>query len=630
MCGFAGEYVFAGGRADGEVVARMAARLAHRGPDEDGTYVSPDGRCAIGFRRLCVIDPPRSHQPMVAADGSRVVAFNGEIYNVRALRGDLAADGARFATDGDTEVLVHLAARAGDDDAAMLEPLRGMFALAVYAPGDGRLVLARDRLGQKPLWYARLPGRVVFASEAKALLAHPQVPRQRDAESLIYYLTMGYIPAPRTAWRGVAKLPPGSRLAIDAHGGGEVARWWSPRRVALPAGRGDRVALVRERVTQAVTARMAADVPLGALLSGGVDSSIVTAVMAQQAGRAGGVRTFTAGFDDGDFDERPAARAVAAHCRTEHTEVTIRPAPAAMLDELVRLYDEPFGDSSALPTWLICREARRHVTVALAGDGGDEVFGGYDRYRAMHLAERLGGAGYLAARMAGAVAGFVAPHDERSGLRRAARFARGLHQVPAQQYFMYRRLFGADDLRRLLTAEFLAGVDADAPADWFAELYADAPGDDEAGRAQWHDVMTYLPDDLLVKTDMASMAASLELRAPLLDHDVVAAGLSLPTSDKLDRRRGKCALRAAFAHLLPAQALTGPKRGFAVPLDAWLRGPLRDVLRETLLDAGLQREGIFRRDALVGLANEHLSGRGDHRHRLWALLVLARWLAGQR
>lgn len=624
VCGFAGEFVFGSGRADRSVCVAMASRLAHRGPDAEGVYASPDGRCAIGFRRLAVIDPAGSHQPMVAADDAAAVAFNGEIYNFRELREELAADGAAFRTAGDTEVLLHLYEREG---AEMLARLQGMFAFAMYDSRRSSLLLARDRLGQKPLWYAELADRVVFASEAKALSAHPGVGREMDAVGLTYYLSLGYIPAPRTAWAGERKLPPASRLVVGSGGAGEPERWWRPEALELPSSPAGRVELVRERVTAAVEGRMLSDVPLGALLSGGIDSSIVVALMARAAGRAGGVRTFTAGFEHAEFDERPAAAEVARHCGTDHTELLVEPEPAAVLDAVVNMYDEPFGDSSAVPTWLVCREARRHVTVALAGDGGDEVFGGYDRYRAMLLGERLRGPSYAAVRVGAMLAGLVAPHDERSRLRRFVRFARGLAHPPSIQYFTYRRLFGPEELLRLLTEDFLAELDVYEPAEWFCSLYEEADAADEPGRAQRHDVMTYLPDDLLVKADIASMAASLELRAPMLDPDVVAAGLALPTEDKLDRRSGKRILRAAFGDLLPAGVFERPKRGFAVPLDDWLRGPLRPALEQTLLDPALERRRIFRREALVGLVNDHLSGRGDHRHRLWALLVLARWLS---
>jgi len=375
---------------------------------------------------------------------------------------------------------------------------------------------------------------------------------------------------------------------------------------------------------------MIADVPLGALLSGGVDSSIVVALMSKWAGRTGGVRTFTAGFDVGDFDERPAAREVARHCRTDHTELLIRPAPRQMLDQLVGLYDEPFADSSALPTWLICREARRHVTVALVGDGGDEVFGGYDRYRAMHLADTISPPRYLATRLAAAILRPWAKSDERTRLRRFLRFADCLNQPPALQYFTYRRLFGPQDLERLFTDDFAACVDVAGPGEWFCDLYEDTDLDTEVARAQRHDLLTYLPDDLLVKTDIASMASGLELRSPMLDHRVVGLGLSLPVELKLGWRHGKVVLRRSFGDLLPQGTFRRPKRGFAIPLGQWLRTDLLDTLQETLLDPGLHRRGIFRPESLAGLINDHVSGRDDHRHRLWALLVFARSLAAGR
>jgi len=622
MCGFAGEFLFKSPRADVDLARMMAGRLAHRGPDESGAFLSPDGRCAIGFRRLAVVDPAGSHQPMSLPDGSATVAFNGEIYNFRSLRERLAGQGAAFATHGDTEVLLHAYARHGR---AMLEHLDGMFAFALYDATAGALLLARDRLGQKPLWYAQLADRIVFASEAKALLAHPAVAPQTDATAITHYLAIGYVPAPHTIWSGIRKLQPGHCLSVT-DSPAEPVPYWQPRPAAdLPAGEGV-VEHVRDTLTRAVEGLLVADVPMGALLSGGVDSSIIVALMARAAGATGGVRTFAAGFADQRYDERPIARKVASHCGTDHTELLVEPDPAGMLDRIVGMYDEPFADSSALPTSLICQAAREHVTVALVGDGGDEVFAGYDRYRAMQLGQTLGPAGYLGLRLAAGLARPWAARHERSRARRLIRLVDGLMYPPARQYLAYRQVFACVDLARLLSDDFAAGVDLDEPQLWFCDLYEDGEFDDEVTRAQRHDLLTYLPDDLLVKTDIASMAASLELRAPMLEHRVVELGLALPTRWKIHRGRGKAILRAAFADMLPREVFRQPKRGFGVPLGKWLRNELRPTLQETLLDRAFLDRGIFRPEAIVGLINDHLSGRDDHRHRLWALLVLARWL----
>jgi asparagine synthase (glutamine-hydrolysing) len=626
MCGFAGEFVFTGPhRADPAVANAMAARLTHRGPDEDGSFLSPDGRCAIGFRRLAVIDPPTSHQPMSSPDGSATVAFNGEIYNYRELRAPLSDEGVRFATAGDTEVLLHLYRARGE---GLLADLTGMFAFALYDGRRRRLLLARDRLGQKPLWYAALPDRIVFASEAKALLRHPRLARRMHPPAITASLTVGYVPAPASAWHGIRKLPPGHRLTVGASVGPPAA-YWRPQLRRVPAARGDLIGELRHTLAASVAARMVADVPLGALLSGGIDSSIIVALMCQAAGAAGGVRTFTAGFEDPRYDERPAARRVAAHCRTDHTELLVRPDAAEALDSLVALYDEPFADSSAIPTYLICRAARQHVTVALAGDGGDEVFAGYDRYRALYLAGRMSAARYMLVRLAAAALRPLAPPRERSRLRRFVRFADALQDPPSLQYFAYRRLFSPSQLELLLTADFQRAADTASAATWFCDLYEDGDFPDEVTRAQHHDLLTYLPDDLLVKTDIASMASSLELRAPMLDHRLVDLGLSLPLCAKVSRRQGKVLLKEAFRDLLPAAVFRQPKRGFGVPLARWLRSDLRQTLRETLLDEGLLSRGIFRREAMAALIRDHLSGAADHQHRLWALLILARWLAAQ-
>jgi len=625
MCGFAGEFVFGSGRADVHLADRMADALAHRGPDEEGRFLSQDGRCAIGFRRLAVIDPAGSHQPISSPDGTITVALNGEIYNYRQLRQAAAARGAKFATAGDAEVLIHLYRRLGADLAG---ELAGMFAWAIYDSTRKRLVLGRDRLGQKPLWYALLPDRLVFASEAKALLLHSHISTSMDSLSLGFYLTLGYIPGPRSIWQGIRKLLPGSVLQCQG-GSVDISTYWRPAPSPIGAKPSDVLAEVRGRVTAAVQAAMVSDVPVGALLSGGLDSAVVVAAMAKEAGRAGGIRTFTAGFEQREFDERPAARAVASRCGTEHTELLITPTADGAIDRMVDMFDEPFADSSALPMWLICREARQHVKVVLAGDGGDEVFGGYDRYRAMKIATDLGGAGYTCARAAVWMARPLARGSERRLLQRVVRFGNALSYPPSVQYFHFRRLFGPEDLGRLICDDFAGQIGLREPMRWFCGLYEQEDLPDEVTRAQRHDLLTYLPDDLLVKADRASMANSLELRVPMIEAGLVEFGLSLPERMKVDWRRGKIALREAFKDVLPRQVLRGRKRGFGVPLGDWLRGQLKDEMMETLTDPGLLGRGILRPEAVAGLVNDHLAGREDHGHRLWALLILGRWLARQ-
>jgi len=628
MCGFAGEFVFGaptGRAADLTAAKAMARETAHRGPDEEDAFLSADGRCAIGFHRLAIIDPPGSHQPMTAGDQSATVAFNGEIYNFRELRTVLAEQGATFATEGDTEVLLHLYRHRGLD---MLDALRGMFAFVLYDAAAGRLLLARDRLGQKPLWYAMLADRIVFASESRALLRHPRVDRSLDRASLAAYMLTGYIPSPHSAWRGARKLPPGCRMVV-ANAPEPPQRYWRLGAVPVPHSPRECIERVRAKLAASVEARMNADVPLGALLSGGLDSGVVVGLMCRSAGATGGVRTFTAGFEDGPYDERPAARATARRLGTEHKEIVVRPAASEAIDDLVRMYGEPFADSSALPTWLLCRAAREHITVALTGDGGDEVFGGYDRYRAVHLAETMRPATYLAVRVAAGLIRPFAPTAERSRLRRLVRFADFLPHPPGMQYLMLRSVFQPQDLPRLFTHEFAAEVPLETAGQWFLDLYEEGKFSREVQYAQRHDLLSYLPDDLLVKADIASMAASLELRCPMLDHELVGLGLSLPVEMKIAHGRGKAILREAFGDLLPPEVRRAPKRGFGVPLGRWLREGLAETLRETLTDRSFLGRGIVRPEAVAGLLNDHLSGRDDHRHRLWALLILARWLGQQ-
>ena len=623
MCGFAGEFLLGapGGRVDGELARRMAAALRHRGPDERGLYVSEDGRCAIGFERLRVIDPAGSHQPMTSPDGQVTLAFNGEIYNFRELRAELQAAGQSFRTTGDTEVLLAMYRQHGLE---MLPRLQGMFALAIHDRRHNQLHLVRDRLGVKPLWYAVTGEHVLFASEAKALLQHPQIDRAVDTDALGLYLTMGYIPAPWSIWRSIRKLLPGHQVSFDLQASPPV-QWWSPPTQAEPIDPQEARQSLRELLADAVQRRMVADVPVGALLSGGVDSNIVAALMCQASGDPKQVKTFTIGFAEGPFDERPFARRVAQHLGTTHREYLVTPDAAGLLDTLVRQYDEPFGDSSALPTYLLCQAIRGEVTVALGGDGGDEGFAGYDRHRAMWLAENMGTVKGLLVTTAGMVADAFASQNEKSRLRRLARFASALDAPPSLRYMRYRQLFTPAQIEELLTPELAGQLEMQGPQEWFTELYEAGECDSELLYAQRHDVLTYLPDDLLVKADIASMAHGLELRSPLLDHRVLELGLRLPVSLKVDRKRGKKILRETFASLLPAEVFTRPKSGFGVPLDSWLRGPLLPVLRETLLDQSFTDLGWLKRSAVERLIDEHASGKADHRHRLWALLWLGRW-----
>jgi asparagine synthase (glutamine-hydrolysing) len=611
----------------------MIDALVHRGPEDAGVYASEAGRGAMGSRRLAIYDIPHGHQPTtISARGRRItVALNGEIYNTPTLARELRDAGAPLRTECEVKVLAHLFARDGVE---FTQCLQGQFAIAIFDepdtdPAPARCILARDRFGQKPLWIARIPNGIAFASEAKALFAHPEVTVRWNAEALTHYAMLGYIPAPTSAFENVTKLPAGHAIVLtDAPA--SPARWYTPPADdelsdIAAASETDNIHRVRELLSRAVTDRLMADpeVPVGVLLSGGVDSAIVASLLARASDAP--VRTFTAGFADSAYDEREPAAALANHLGTEHTELIVEPDPLGAPDLVASLYDEPFADSSAIPTHLICQAASEHVTVALVGDGGDEVFGGYDRYRAMMLADSLSPPAYLGARVAGWIAGAIAPHAERNRLRRFARFASALPLPPAMRYMNYRKLFDINDLQYLFAPEFLDECTA-SPDEDFCELFAecDERSDNILAAVQRHDLMSYLPGDLLVKADIASMACSLELRAPMLDHRVVEFGLGLPADQKVSGRRGKRILREAFADLVPPRYFDSPKRGFGVPLASWLRGPLRELMCDRLTSKGfLEGSGaIFQPDAMAGLINDQLDGTGDHSHRLWSLLVL--------
>jgi asparagine synthase (glutamine-hydrolysing) len=592
VCGICG-LLATKGSPDPAVVERMNATIVHRGPDQGS--VDAYGRCLLGNRRLAVIDLRSGDQPVASESGDVVAVFNGELYNFRALRAELEAKGHDVLGTGDTPVIPHLYEEHGTGFAERLE---GMFAVALWDRARERLVLARDRVGKKPLLWTRLPdGTLAFASELKALLQVPGISREVDPDAIDAYLALQYVPGPRTALRGIQKVPPGHVLV--AEGGSErLERYWKlePRRERLADA--EWLDRVRTEVTAAVESRLVADVPLGALLSGGIDSSIVVGLMAQASAEP--VRTFTIGFPDERYDERRYARIVAERFGTRHEELVVEPDPQELLPRLAATFDEPLGDEAVLPTYLVSELARRHVTVALCGDGGDEAFAGYERYVAHRLASLPAppGAAALLRRLS---------NEPRSALTRAARLLEAAAAPRAERYARLVEVF-PEGLRHELLGRARPASELLGPARDLTSL-------------QLLDAETYLPGDLLLKSDLASMAHSLELRSPLLDRRVLELGVSLPDSLKTRRLTGKVALRRAFADLIPPEIAARGKTGFGVPISRWFREELRDLAGDLLLGG----RGRIRREAAERLLREHWSGERDHGHRLWCLVMLELW-----
>jgi asparagine synthase (glutamine-hydrolysing) len=615
MCGVCGILAAPGRNADERAVEAMTRALIHRGPDSGS--VTPLGSCALGIRRLAVIDLVTGDQPFTSEAEDLTVVANGEIYNFRELRRELEGAGHVLRGTNDVALLPHLYEEHG---LGFAERLSGMYAIALWDARRKRLVLVRDRLGKKPLLYARLPdGSLAFASELKALARLPGLDRTLDLEAIDAYLALQYVPSPATALAGVSKVPPGCFLVAE-QGEVRVERYWSPtvrsERLDEPAW----LERVRTTVRDAVERRLVADVPLGVLLSGGIDSSVVVSQVAQLTRQP--VRTFSVGFLDRRYDERALARLVAERWRTEHREYLVEESATDLLPRLAVAVDEPLGDASALPTLIVCEHAAQDVTVALTGDGGDESFGGYERYAAVRLAGQVGRLPSSLLHTAAAAARRLpgGRQDLRSPLVRAARFLEVAAAPSAERYGRLMELFPVELRRRLWTTEAAVGLRLPPTG----ELLAAPPVPGIAG-LQLVDLATYLPGDLLRKADLTSMATSLELRSPLLDSDVVELGLSLPDSLKLARGSGKIALRRAFAAELPAEVASAPKRGFGVPLATWFAGPVRELAGDVLLDARSRGRGLFRTETIESMLRAHADGREDHGHRLWALLMLELW-----
>jgi asparagine synthase (glutamine-hydrolysing) len=619
MCGICGLAHLNGRPVDPGLLERMNDTLLHRGPDSGGTHV--DGAVGIAARRLSIIDLETGDQPLSNEDGTVTVVQNGEIYNFQSLRDDLRAKGHTFRTKGDTEVLAHLYEERGP---AFAEDLRGMFAVAVWDAKRRRLVLARDRFGIKPLYYRLTGSSLSFASELKALLPQPDFSREIDVDALDAFLAFSFVPAPYSIFREVRKLPPGSVLVWDADGGGDVRveRYARPRPVPAgevrTEGEDELAEELRERLRDSVRAHLIADVPVGVLLSGGVDSCTLAALASEVAAP---VRTFTIGFDERGFDERSLARLIAQRYGTDHHELVLRPDAVQLLPALAAAFDEPFADASAIPTYLVSELARRHVKVALSGEGGDEFFGGYNYY-----------AGHGLARLAAPVAGLLRPLVERLPTStgkassfdwKAKRFVRHAKLSAVERHYAWKSVFTPAERAEVVNPERRAAAD---PLDLLREGYGYTDGAaDDLARLMGLDLGLFLVDDMLVKTDRASMAHSLEARVPLLDPVVAELALALPTRMKVRGLSKKRLLRRAVEPLLPREILEGEKRGFSPPMGTWLQGELQPMAREALSAETVRRQGFFEPAAVTRLLDAHVAGTEDNSRKIWALLTFSLW-----
>jgi len=618
MCGIAGKLSLSE-PVERPLLERMCAVIEHRGPDSRGVYL--DHGVGLGIQRLRIIDLETGDQPIFNEDSSVVVVLNGEIYNYKELAADLRGRGHRFTTKSDTEVIVHLYEDHGVD---CVQHLRGMFVFALWDIRKRQLLLARDRVGKKPLFYAEKNGTFWFASEAKAILEDPAVEREVDFDAIDSFLHFQYVPHPVSAFKHLRKLPPAHTL-VWRDGQARIDRYWKlSYRPGPVVDERDAHERIREQLLEATRLRLRSDVPLGAFLSGGVDSSAVVAAMAKQGGR---VKTFSIGFGVAEYDETRHAREVAQLFDTEHHELRIEPNAMDVLPRLVWHYGEPFADSSAIPSFYLAELTRRHVTVALNGDGGDENFAGYTRYVARR-ADRLAALPTPAKVALARLAEFVGPNgNERSFRSRLDRAAYSWLLPPHERYGKRMAYFDERERLDLYTPDFseLVGTHRTAPT-VITIPYVESDAEDEVNRILDVDVHTYLPGDLLVKMDIASMAHSLEVRSPLLDHRLMELAASLPGSWKLSGRTTKRIFKDALRPWLPDHLLDRGKWGFAVPIAAWFRSDLRDLPQEILLDPRSLERGFFKEDRLRALIGEHRSGGWDHSEKLWALIQLELWL----
>jgi asparagine synthase (glutamine-hydrolysing) len=599
----------------------MCAVIRHRGPDAHGAYVSEG--VALGIQRLAVIDTETGDQPIFNEDRSVVVVLNGEIYNYRELRAELVTRGHTFMTRTDTEVIVHLYEELGDD---CIKRLRGMFAFALWDCERRRLLLGRDRVGKKPLFYREDTGRLWFGSEAKAILQDPEVPRRPDPAALDSYLQFLYVPPTQSAFAGLSKLAPGHTLSWQ-DGRLHTERYWrlSYKDELADVPEPELHELIREQLLEATRLRLRSDVPVGAFLSGGVDSGAIVAAMARQMAEP--VKTFSIGFDVAEFDETAQAKQVADLYGTDHHELRVEPDAISILPRLVWHYDEPFADHSAIPSFHLAEMTRREVTVALNGDGGDECFAGYMRHRAVAMTSNLAWIPQWLAGLGAHAVGVMGTGGRQDTTRaRVGRVLNALSLPPELRYASWVTYLDPQSRRELYTPEFLETLDDRKPGEILARPFLASDATSEVNRILDVDVQTYLVGDLLVKMDIATMAHSLEVRSPFLDQEFMQMAASLPVDAKVQGSTSKRLLKEALEPWLPQSILTRRKMGFAVPLREWFRGPLSELPRQVLLDPRSVQRGMFRRAGVERVIDDHISGRRDTSNTLWALLQLELWM----
>jgi asparagine synthase (glutamine-hydrolysing) len=624
MCGICGQIRLDNGQVQEQLLEAMCKVLHHRGPDDGAVWRK--GPAGLGHRRLSIIDlSPDGRQPMCNEDESLWISYNGEVYNFPELRTELIAKGHVFRSKSDTETIIHLYEEEGAD---CVKRLRGMFAFAIWDMNKGLLTAARDRFGQKPFYWHKSAVAFTFASEIKAIVQDPAVPRAPDRAAIHHYLSLAYVPSPFTAFQGINKLPPGHVLELDATGHVQVHRYWdmdfSHKLAPEKCREQDLLPMLEEQLLDAVRTHMVSDVPLGAFLSGGIDSSAVVAMMARASDRP--VRTFSIGFEEESFNELNFARMVSERFGTDHTEFTVRPDMIDVLPRLAWLYGEPYADASALPTYYLAKMTREHVTVTLNGDGGDENFAGYQRYLANRLATSARRApAALFKSLLRFLDMFGESAQNKNRVVQIKRFCRGVLERPGQGYLLWAGLMGEADKLALYgdaMAHSAAGADSAAMID---DLFARSTGADIVERTMDVDMHSYLPDDLLVKVDVATMAHSLESRPPLLDHVFAEFVAHIPPALKLKGFSSKYILKQLMVPHLPQEILNREKMGFGVPVGLWFRTSLKDYAREILFDAKALERGYFDKAALETYFNGHVQGRFERGQQIWALVMLELW-----